>query len=497
MAIAPKGVLRNMSKEIFTKGNYEKLKFKSGLEIHQQLDTGKLFCNCPSVLRKGEPDFEVKRNLHAVAGESGEVDVAALYQTFLKKDFVYQGYDENTCLVELDEEPPHEINKDALKIAVQIALLMNMKIFPITQIMRKTVIDGSNTSGFQRTAMIARDGFVETSFGKVKIEALFLEEDSARNLKREKTVEIYKLDRLGIPLVEVVTAPEIKNAEHAKEVALKIGEILRSCKVRRGIGTIRQDVNVSIRGENRVEIKGMQNMDTFVKGIENEILRQEELSDAGKPVENEVRNILPDAKTEFLRPLPGSSRMYPETDLPLLKISRDFINDAKKTLPKLRGELEGELKSRGLNEEMIKLLFKRRKVNEFKDLLSVYNQTDFLAKLILMFPKEIAKKEKLALEKVEEIFEDNYVSILNALEKNKISEGDVKDVLVSLVKGEDFEKAIKIERVDVGDVEERIIKLINENPGLRPNAYMGLVMKEFGGKINGGEVMEIIGKYLK
>jgi len=146
---------------------------------------------------------------------------------------------------------------------------------------------------------------------------------------------------------------------------------------------------------------------------------------------------------------------------------------------------------------MIKLLFKRRKVNEFKDLLSVYNQTDFLAKLILMFPKEIAKKEKLALEKVEEIFEDNYVSILNALEKNKISEGDVKDVLVSLVKGEDFEKAIKIERVDVGDVEERIIKLINENPGLRPNAYMGLVMKEFGGKINGGEVMEIIGKYLK
>ena len=88
MAIAPKGVLRNMSKEIFTKGNYEKLKFKSGLEIHQQLDTGKLFCNCPSVLRKGEPDFEVKRNLHAVAGESGEVDVAALYQTFLKKDFV-------------------------------------------------------------------------------------------------------------------------------------------------------------------------------------------------------------------------------------------------------------------------------------------------------------------------------------------------------------------------------------------------------------------------
>ncbi|GAJ06715.1 unnamed protein product, partial [marine sediment metagenome] len=179
---APKSVPSKEGKEISTRGNYEKLKFKSGLEIHQQLDTHKLFCNCPSILRKDEPDFEVERKLHAVAGESGEVDVAAQYQAGLEKTFIYQRHKENSCLVELDEEPPHEINKEALKIALQVALLLNCKIQPITQIMRKTVIDGSNTSGFQRTVLIARDGYVETSQGRVGIDTICLEEDSARKV---------------------------------------------------------------------------------------------------------------------------------------------------------------------------------------------------------------------------------------------------------------------------------------------------------------------------
>jgi len=253
--------------------DYEKLKVKMGLEIHQQLNSRKLFCHCPSLLRKDEPDFLVHRKLHAVAGEKGEIDVATLYQSSLKKEFVYQGYD-STCLVELDEEPPHEINKDALKIALHIAFLLNMKIIPITQIMRKTVIDGSNTSGFQRTILIARDGWIETEKGKVGISFLYLEEDAARIVERGKEKEIYRLDRLGIPLVEIVTAPDIKNPEHAKEVALAIGDLLRSCKVKRGIGTIRQDINISIKGHPRVEIKGFQEVKMFISTIEKEIERQ-------------------------------------------------------------------------------------------------------------------------------------------------------------------------------------------------------------------------------
>jgi Glu-tRNA(Gln) amidotransferase subunit E-like FAD-binding protein len=477
--------------------NYEELKFKSGLEIHQQIDTGKLFCSCPSVLRSDEPDFIVSRKLHAVAGESGDVDVAAKYQAGLGKTYVYQGHKENSCLIELDEEQPHQLNEEALKIALQIALLLNCKIVPITQIMRKTVIDGSNTSGFQRTVLIARDGYVETSFGKVGIETICLEEDSARKVKTENNKVYYNLDRLGIPLIEIATKPEIRNAEQAKEAALHIGNVLRSCKVKRGIGTIRQDVNISIRGENRIEMKGVQDMKMFLKTVENEVLRQKELSDKEKPTKAEVRNALSDGSSEFLRPMPGADRMYPETDLPLLKISRNLINEVKKTLPKLRNDIEGELKERGLNEEMIKLLLKSNKIDEFNSLTKIYADVNFVAKLILLFPKEIASKTGKKLEEVEEIMTDIYSNILFSLAKKDISQGDVKEVMTKIVNGELFDSAIKIEKAESSEVEERILKIIKEKPGLNPNAYMGLVMKEFKGKIDGKEAMRIIQKLLK
>jgi len=477
--------------------NYEKLKFKSGLEIHQQLDTKKLFCKCPSFLRNDEPDLIATRKLHAVAGEKGEVDIAAQYQASLKKEFIYQFYKDNNCLIELDEEPPKEINQEALKIALQIALLLNCKIFSIAQIMRKTVIDGSNTSGFQRTILIARDGTIETSFGKVGIDTICLEEDSARKISEDKNQVIYRLDRLGIPLIEIATAPDIKSPEQAKEVALYIGEILRSCKVKRGIGTIRQDVNISVLNGNRIEMKGMQDMKTFVKTIENEVLRQKKLFDSGKPAPTEVRNALPDCSSEFIRPMPGADRMYPETDLPLLKISRELINEIKKELPKLKFEIEGELNKTGLNHEMIKLLLKQNKVEEFKNLLKIYEAPNFIAKMILLFPKEISAKIGKPLDKIEETLEEIYGDVLIALNKNKISESDVKEILTKLAQGEKFENAIKIEKKEAGEIEEKIMKLIKEKPGLNANAYMGLIMKEFKGKIDGKSAMEIIRKFVK
>ena len=174
----------------------------------------------------------------------------------------------------------------------------------MTQVMRKTVIDGSNTSGFQRTVLIAHDGFIETSFGKVPIDSIALEEDSARIVTREKDKVVYRLDRLGIPLIEIGTAPVMSNAEQVKEAALKIGEILRACKVKRGIGTIRQDVNVSIKGHERVEIKGFQEPSMFVRTIDKEIERQlREVKE--KKTKGDVRNASPSGETEFLRPIPG------------------------------------------------------------------------------------------------------------------------------------------------------------------------------------------------
>lgn len=218
--------------------DYSKIGLKSGLEIHQQLDSGKLFCKCPGYLRQDKPDYEIKRKLHKIAGETGEIDLAVQHEASLDKEFIYQGYDGNCCLIELDEEPPKTINQEALDEAIKIALLLNCEIYTNTQVMRKTVIDGSNTSGFQRTFLLGHDGFVETSFGKVGIDTVALEEDSARpgtlgeDVEGSEKTRVWKLDRLGIPLVEIMTKPEMSNPEEIKEAALKIGEVLRACKVK-------------------------------------------------------------------------------------------------------------------------------------------------------------------------------------------------------------------------------------------------------------------------
>ena len=469
---------------------------KCGIEIHQQLDTHKLFCNCPSVLRKDEPEFEVCRRLHAVAGESGEIDEAAKYEASKDREFIYQGYD-TTCLVELDEEPPHLINQEALQTALHVALHLNCEILPITQIMRKTVIDGSNTSGFQRTVLIARNGFVETEKGRVGIENISLEEDAARIVEEKEGKKIFRLDRLGIPLVEIGTAPDIKTPEQAKEVALYIGDVLRSCKVRRGIGTIRQDVNISIKGHSRIEIKGFQDVKMFVLVIENEIKRQQENLKMKKELKGEVRNALANGLTEFLRPMPGSARMYPETDLPLLRISREIINDAKRTLPKLRSEVRGEYREKGLSEEMIKLLSHGDKIEEFEALLKIINEPNFIAKVLFIFPREIAKHSGKT-EEIEDILNlDIIESIIQAVKDGKISCDDVKHVMEEIVRGKSFEEAVKLKKVDLGDVESEIAEIVKEKPGLSIGGYMGLIMQKFKGKVSGKDATEILNRVMK
>ncbi len=455
--------------------DYKKIELKAGLEIHQQLNTNKLFCNCPSILRNDEPIKTIERKLNPVIGESGEIDIAAAHEKEKNKRFIYQVFDTN-CLVELDEEPPHQINKEALKIALQIATLFNCKIFPVTQIMRKTVIDGSNTSGFQRTVLIAYDGFIETSEGKVRIETIALEEDSARKTATNEKTITYKLDRLGIPLVEITTKPDLKTAEQIKEAALKIGEILRACNVKRGLGTIRQDVNISIKGSKRVEIKGFQDPKIMIKTIDKEIERQNQCL-KNKTCKNEVRKSKPDGTTEFLRPMPGAARMYPETDVPLLEISKDQINKAKKNLPKLASEHKSYLDKFGLNDELIKLILKKNNVENFKILIQEHDNPNLVAKMLTLFQS----KEEISIEKLDEILEN--------VAKGVISENDVRLVMQKVDEGKSLEKAM--EKADI-DLKAEAEKIIKEKPNLSQGAYMGLIMGKFKGQVSGKEVSDIL-----
>jgi len=477
----------------------EEIKLKSGLEIHQQLDTKKLFCACPSILRQEEPDYIVHRKLHPVAGETGEIDIAAKFEAIKNLDFEYQAYNDNTCLVELDEEPPHNINPESLKIALQISLLLNAELLPYTQIMRKTVIDGSNVSGFQRTVLIARNGYLDTAEGKVGIATIALEEDAARIIDKKSSKIIYRLDRLGIPLVEIATTPDIKNPKQAKSTALKLGEILRACKVKRGIGTIRQDVNMSIsfsgKQGSRIEIKGVQEPDLIEKTILTEIERQKPLVQTGKSTP-EVRKALETGHTEFLRPLPGASRMYPETDLPLLHITRDMINEAKAALPRLKSELRSELKAGGLSEEMTKLILQENKLQEYKELINVWNNPNLIAKLLILWKKEIASHEKIKEQEIDKkITIDIAESILQLVKDKKIDESQAKRIMTDIAKGKDANEALKIEKVS--NLEEEILKLIKEKPGLSINAYMGLAMAKFKDKASGKEIMAVLKRIVK
>ena len=255
--------------------DYEKLGLKMGLEIHQQLNTSqKLFCPCPCELQDKKPEYKLMRTLRPTQSELGMIDRAAYEESRRKLQFTYEAYKHDTCLVESDEEPPHPLNSEALEIALILSSLLNMAVVDEFHTMRKQVIDGSNTGGFQRTGLVATDGYMDTEYGRVKIENLCLEEDAARRIGQKKGHVVFRLDRLGIPLVEITTDPSMKHPEQVRDVAYQIGQVLRSTKVKRGLGTIRQDLNISISEGARVEIKGVQDLDLMPTMVENEVTRQ-------------------------------------------------------------------------------------------------------------------------------------------------------------------------------------------------------------------------------
>ena len=262
----------------------EGLGFMCGIEVHQQLATGKLHSRQPGELHDITIDTlpedwpKYHRKLRSSSGEGGAVDVAARFEERRNRSFVYC-QSPNAGLIELDEQPPLPHDIDALDISLTVSGMLGAHPVPLLQTMRKTVVDGSNTSGFQRTTLVATSGVLDTESGPVGIDVLCLEEDSARKLTSELTsngeIVTWNLDRLGIPLIEIATAPDIKTPDHAKQTSIALGRTLRDTRrVKRGLGSIRQDLNVSIMCGDRVEIKGCQDLEWIPKIIRCEMARQ-------------------------------------------------------------------------------------------------------------------------------------------------------------------------------------------------------------------------------
>ena len=594
-----------------------------GLEVHQQLNTKKLFCNCKSINHDDadylKPNIVVNRRLRVSKSELGELDVAAKFESKKAKLNQYYGFNNTCCLVELDEEPPHDVNEETLDITLEVARYFHMKIIDKLTFMRKTVVDGSNTSGFQRTGLVAVDGMLEEK--NVRIDTLCLEEDACKKIRnyisdKGEIVNVYDLSRLGTPLIELATAPDIKTPNQAKEVAEFIGMVLRSTgKVKRGIGSIRQDVNVSIKNGVRVEIKGAQQLDLIPKLVSYEVMRQKNLnkifselrsigSTVSDPVEitkilekssskiiknafenkgkvfalrvsntkgffslliepgrrfgteiagrvkvlgvrglfhsdelpaygitqeevnhisdfldcgkedafiliaekeekalkainevktyladlklvKEVRQALPDGATTFLRPMPGSARMYPETDIRDVAISKAKID----SLPsiKLLSDQYHMLKEKyGIRESDSKQLF--RFGVDIQELITKYNnlKPKFIVEFLLDYPKEIKKRYSYDIDI--SLFSDE---ILDKLNTSMINKESAFEILVLKAKGKEVDYS-KFKQMSVKEIESIIDDVIKKNPKAPMNALMGLCMAELRGKADGKLVRKIL-----
>ncbi|NCP72337.1 Glu-tRNA(Gln) amidotransferase subunit GatE [archaeon] len=413
--------------------DYEKLGLMCGLELHQQLNTNKLFCNCPSKLINDDlkPDKVIHRQLRAVSSETGDLDVTAKEEQDKNKIFKYLFYNSCNCLVETDSQPPLNINKDALNIALVVSFLTNSVVVNTSHVMRKQVINGSNVSGFQRTTMISTDGYLDFSFGKVRIDKILLEEDAARTIEKTDSIVTYSLDRLGIPLIELVAWHDMHTPEQVKEVALYLGQMFRSTgKTKRGLGSIRQDINISIKDGSRVEIKGCQDLDLIPEIVNREIVRQLNLIDIKKEVIE--KNL-----TSFsLKPIMINDYFKQTDSKVVLKSFSENKNAYLFLLPGFKGFLGREIQpNRRLGTEIASVLKMRTTLKGLfhLDELPNYGITE---KEVNLIKKDFSVKEN---DSFIIIFssENEISSVKNVIEDrlNKLKDGVLKETRASTVEG--------------------------------------------------------------
>ena len=619
--------------------DFEKIGLKVGLEIHQQLNTNKkLFCKCRPI-ESDEYTEKFSRRLRTAKSELGELDPAALFEKTKSKKINYYANSQSSCLVEKDDEPPHELDHDAKKISLLISSMLESKIFSEIHVMRKTVIDGSNTSGFQRTMLVSQGGNLKVNGKNIGVQAICLEEDAAKLLKDEQDQRNYSLDRLGIPLVEIALEPVIAKPTEVKEIALTLGRLLRvTGMVKRGIGSIRQDVNISVMNSGVVEVKGVQQLDQLEKIIDYEAKRQygliliaeklkklsitiskedvfditevfkdceskiiqnalklkikikailvrnfsgmfgfepypgirlgkeigqlvrffgvggvfhsdelpnygindsdvdnvkkylklvdgdgfliiagedskldyaidsiiNRIKDATQGVPAETRGATQDGETIFLRPRPGASRMYPETDIPSISVLPEEIKLAKENIPKSWNDSIAEIQQKySLNSQLSEQIFDSEYLELFEKICeNKKNSPNFVASILCSSITNLQRKGFDAiLLKPEHIIES-----FELLASDKIPKESLEIIFESIMSGKSENVSIAMQSTDVSsmgedelnDILDKIIQnnmdLVKERGENALVTLMGIAMKEVRGKASGKMVNALLRK---
>jgi glutamyl-tRNA(Gln) amidotransferase subunit E len=619
----------------------DKIGLKVGLEIHQQLSTNKkLFCNCSST-ETDEFTFKFSRKLRASKSELGKYDPAAIFESTKSKKMIYYSNSSSCCLVEQDEEPPHELDSEAKKIAILIASSLKSNIYSEVYPMRKMVIDGSNTSGFQRTMLISQGGYLNVEGKKIGVQSICLEEDAAKLLNDRETERDYSLERLGVPLVEIALEPVSAGPLEMRKIALSLGRLLRTTKkVARGLGSIRQDVNVSINGSGVVEVKGVQQLDQLEKVVEYEAKRQhglikiseklsklnlekiskqedvfditESMTDCKSkivqkslrekavikaikiknfsgmfsysPYENirlgkelgqlvrffgiggvfhsdelpnygiedsdvkKIKNLMKsndndgfliiagkDSKvdyavdsiinriddaidgvpaetrmatqigeTVFLRPRPGASRMYPETDIPPIIVTSDEIKFAEKNIPKTWDESLSDLQKKyQLNPQLTDQIFDSEYLELFEKICeNKHSSPNFVASILC---STITNLQRLGLDpnllKTEEI-----IKTFEFLNLGKISKESIEIIFEQIMSGKSKSVEEAIQKLSIGtlskeelaeivdDIIQKNIELIKKQGSHSIGSLMGIAMKSLRGKGSGEEINQLLQK---
>lgn len=478
--------------------NYQNLRLKAGLEIHQQLSTNKkLFCGCSTLMKEKIPSMVVTRKQHVVRSELGEADTAALFEHFRDRVFHYRVFNNETCLVDLDCEPPHELNKEALEVALQIALLFNCEIPSELHVMRKLVLDGSTPMSYQRTVILGLNGHISYKGKRILITQVTLEEDAAAIVDEENGKATYKLNRLGVPLVEIDTGIlEGFSPQELQEIAYHIGIIARSTgKTKHGIGSIRQDVNISIRNGPRTEVKGVQELGLLSKVVEFEVERQMK----EKPKE-ETRAANLDGTTRFLRPLPGANRMYPETDIPPVIISKEHVENLKKNLPESWTNKLDRFKSKlRLHDSLAREILGSEYLHLFERIVSTKKvEPTIVASAFTSIIKDLERREKIEIDR---IAEQRLVEIFDYLQDKKITKEAIPEIIKYLAAYPqngvgDALKELDLKPLTATEVKDIAKEIVGQSNMTFEKAY-GIVMSKVRGKIDAQEVMKIVKSMMK